>query len=90
MNNLNNLNNLNYLDSEKNIKILENRVNFLENKISKLEKFITLNIEKKYNNNNIFFDDINNINNINDINNITNKEVKIPYLKRMNAFNLSE
>jgi seryl-tRNA synthetase len=64
-------------ENQKNIKILENKVTSLENKISKLEK-ITSNIEKKYDKSNFCFI------------NITNKEVKIPYLKRMNAFNLSE
>ena len=68
-------------ENKEDIKNLENKVASLENKISKLEEFIMLNIKKKYNENNIF----NYSDNIN-----YNKEVTIPYLRRMNAFNFSD
>ena len=51
----------------------------MKNKISKLEEFIILNVKKKYFKNDIY-----------NLDNITNNEVKIPYLRRMNAFNLSD
>ncbi len=67
--------------NKESIQKLENKVTCLENKISKLEELITLNIKKKYfiNNSSYHLDNIN-----------YNNEVKIPYLKRMNAFNYSE
>jgi hypothetical protein len=64
---------MNSYENEKNIKILENKVDSLQSKISKLEEIINLNIKKKYIDNNF-----------------NSKEVKIPYLKRMNAFNFSD
>jgi 2-iminoacetate synthase ThiH len=70
-----------YYENKEDIINLENKVASLENKISKLEEFIMLNIKKKYNENNIF----NYSDNIN-----YNKQVTIPYLRRMNAFYFSD
>lgn len=61
-------------ENKETIRNLENKVNSLENKISKLEELITSNIQKKYFETNINF----------------SKESQIPYLRRMNAFNLSD
>jgi hypothetical protein len=70
--------------NEENIKILENKVNSLQYKISKLEEIINLNIKKKYLDNNFYnFNDT-------DLTTITSKEIEIPQLKRMNAFNFSD
>ena len=67
-------------ENEKNdkniIKNLENKVNNLENKITKLEELITSNIEKKY------FTNFTNFS--------ANENFDIPYIKRMNAFNINQ